>query len=114
AARLRVGAVWPLGSTEYVPIVGRLFDGGEGGHRAFGADRLSPMLEAEEGQFVPAGGTGAWLASLEARWRVLDDWGLAAFIDWGNVTERPLQFGPDAPLGLGLGVRYYTLAGPVR
>ncbi|MGI5865729.1 MAG: BamA/OMP85 family outer membrane protein [Myxococcales bacterium] len=114
AGRLSVRAVWPLGSTEFVPIVGRLFGGGEGGHRAFGPDRLSPMLQSENGDFVPAGGTGAWLASIEARWRFLESWGLAVFIDYGNVTERPLQFGPDAPLGLGVGVRYYTLAGPVR
>lgn len=114
AARARIGALWTLGGTES-PIVQRFFGGGEGGHRGFGAEQLSPIFEDADGQFVPLGGNGLWLATAETRWRFGANWGVVAFTDVGNVTVQPLELSlQEAYVAIGLGLRYYTLAGPLR
>ena len=114
AARARVGALFPLGGTES-PIVARFFGGGEGGHRGFGAEQLSPLIEDAPDRFIPIGGDGLWLTTAELRTRWPNDFGAVAFVDWGSVTVEPLSFAlSESFVAVGVGARYYTPAGPVR
>ncbi len=51
-------------------------------------------------------------AKVEYEHRVGENWSLAAFTDAGNAFN---DFGdPNLRLGVGLGVRFYTLVGPIR
>lgn len=114
ASRARVGALFPLaGGDSRLPQ--RFYGGGDGGHRGFGPEQLAPVVEDSGGGFLPIGGEGAWLASVELRWRATQRWELVPFADLGDVTVKPLDLDPRAAhLALGLGVRLFTIAGPVR
>lgn len=115
AGRMQLGALVTLGAGRESPIVERFFGGGEGGHRGFAADQLSPFVQDPEGLFVPIGGNGLWLVTAEGRFRFGESWGVALFADWGDVTADPLFIDPrSAQLAVGLGLRYYSIAGPIR
>jgi translocation and assembly module TamA len=64
---------------------------------------------------LAVGGRSILEASGELRFRVTDSFGLAAFVDAGNVYESPT---PDLTeelfFGSGIGGRYYTAIGPLR
>jgi outer membrane protein insertion porin family/translocation and assembly module TamA len=68
--------------------------------------------------FFP-GGTRSWIASLELRIPLGDSFGIATFMDVGDVDggkdgERA-RFRFDHPnTTLGAGLRYKTLVGPIR
>jgi translocation and assembly module TamA len=51
-------------------------------------------------------------ASAEIEMKIIENWSVAAFVDVGNAfnhwTERNLK------RGVGVGIRWYTLAGPIR
>lgn len=51
-------------------------------------------------------------ASVEVEYRLLDDWGVAAFTDVGNAFND--WSNPDLKLGSGLGVRWYSIIGALR
>jgi outer membrane protein insertion porin family/translocation and assembly module TamA len=89
-----------------------------------------PSVDCEP---ISEGGDIQWALSLEARFRVIGDLGLVAFLDMGDVflplTDEPLQpvTGQPTPdgererfdlrrhhLSLGLGLRYKTPVGPMR
>jgi translocation and assembly module TamA len=58
------------------------------------------------------GGKNLFVASLEVEYSITRNWSMAAFYDVGNAFNNldNLQLAQ----GAGLGVRYYTPAGPVR
>ncbi|MFN7132407.1 MAG: outer membrane protein assembly factor [Myxococcales bacterium] len=115
AGRARVGALLPLGGTTVSPLTQRFFGGGDGGHRGFGPEQLSPLVQDTPDSFVPVGGNGLWLTSAEARFQPFRQVGFVTFADYGSVTASPLAIDPSAGyLALGVGLRVYTLAGPVR
>lgn len=51
-------------------------------------------------------------ASIEAEYRIFDQWSLAAFIDVGNAFND--WSGMEVKKGVGVGVRWYTIAGAMR
>ena len=51
-------------------------------------------------------------ASLEAEYRILDKWSVAAFFDVGNAFNE--WSGTEVKKGVGVGVRWYTIAGAMR
>jgi len=51
-------------------------------------------------------------ASAELEFKVLDNWSAAAFVDIGNAFNDWSE--PELKTGIGLGVRWYSLAGPIR
>lgn len=63
---------------------------------------------------VRSGGQGFAAVSAEARVRVTEAIGLAAFVDTGYVSERAFSGGSDWHAGAGIGVRYETPVGPLR
>ena len=65
------------------------------------------------------GGTRSWIFSMELRVPLGDRFGVATFLDAGDVdggsSERNAQFRFDRPnTTLGAGLRYKTIVGPVR
>lgn len=123
SARLRVGELLTSGGQS--AVVTRFFAGGGISMRGFNDRRLSPLLQAPAPASpgatpalltLPIGGDGLIEGSFEARYRLTDSLVLAAFVDFGQVTEG--RIGPnDLPTvlwALGFGFRYRTAIGPIR
>jgi outer membrane protein insertion porin family/translocation and assembly module TamA len=63
----------------------------------------------------PLGGFTLWEASLELRFTVADPWGVVAFVDASNVSNRVAHLDFDAPhISVGPGLRYASPVGPIR
>jgi translocation and assembly module TamA len=61
----------------------------------------------------PIGGRSMNEAALEARYR-FGNFGVAGFVDAGQVYESSIPKFDDWRFGLGIGGRFYTNFGPVR
>jgi translocation and assembly module TamA len=135
AARLRLGTLIPLGSSESTPIVTRFYSGGGSSMRGFSNRRLSPMLlspveDAGDGvlspigglpaETIPVGGNGLLESSLEVRYRFSTNLVVAAFLDAGFVSTGQFDFARPSYLAehllyaVGMGLRYLTPIGPLR
>jgi outer membrane protein insertion porin family len=103
-----------------VPITRRFFGGGSGSVRGWKARELAvSKLPLEGGNAVLEG-------SIENRWNLLRNAGrlgfiefnrfsLVFFFDFGNVWTRAKEFrASEIALATGLGLRYATVAGPIR
>jgi translocation and assembly module TamA len=110
AGRLKLGTL--LGeNTDEVPANKRIYAGGGGSIRGFGYQLVGP-LDAEN---KPMGGRGLVETSAEARIRISDTIGIVPFVDAGVVSRRGLPGSDgDIRVGAGIGLRYYTGAGPLR
>ena len=109
AARMRTGFVFGADTLE-LPTSRRFFAGGGGSARGYAFQSIGP--EDETGQ--PLGGRGLMEAAAELRWRRSDRLGFAAFVDGASVTARDVPSFDDMRFGAGIGVRYYTVVGPIR
>jgi translocation and assembly module TamA len=90
-----------------LPTSYRFYAGGINSIRGYDYKELAPkdrFGHVEGGQFLT-------VVSAEYEHPVLDDWGVAAFVDTGNAFNAG-----DISLktGVGLGVRWYSPVGPVR
>lgn len=121
AARVRVGALIPLGEPEAAPVVALFTSGGPLNMRGYGTQRLSPMTY-QDSLWVPTGGNGLLDGSLELRTPISGNLGGALFVDAGNVSgasalpteyQRALDLS-QLQLAGGLGIRYATPFGPLR
>lgn len=110
AGRLKLGALFGPSIAETPPD--KLFFAGGGGsvrgypYRGIGVQQ-------------PGGGvTGGTLlaeASLEARVKINETFGLVGFVDAGYVSDMSvLGFSEGTQFGAGVGLRYYTGLGPIR
>lgn len=121
ALRLRAGAAFLYGSSPLdVPLTQRFYGGGSGSVRGWTARKL--------GAFAPPdyGGKALLEGTLEGRWNLLKGAGtlwfldlekisIVFFADAGNVWLDPrLIRGSELALAAGFGLRYNTLAGPIR
>ena len=103
-----------------VPITRRFFGGGSGSVRGWRARDLAAS------RFPQEGGNTVFEASLENRWNLLKNAGrlgflefnkfsLVFFYDIGNVWPTVEQVRvTDLAMASGMGLRYATIAGPVR
>ena len=103
-----------------VPITRRFFGGGSGSVRGWRARELAASTLPEEG------GNAVFEGSIENRWNLLRDAGrlgfidfsrfsLVFFLDFGNVwTRLNAMRVSEIALASGVGLRYATVAGPVR
>jgi translocation and assembly module TamA len=93
-----------------VPADKRLYAGGAGSVRGYAFQRAGPL----DADGVPTGGISSLELGGELRYRLTDTLGLVPFIDGGNVYPTAFPNSTRLYWGAGLGVRYYTIVGPVR
>ncbi len=89
------------------PVSLRFFAGGDQSVRGYAYQSLGP----KSGQEV-VGGKHLAVGSLEIERAVGKDWGAAVFYDAGNAFDSPSEM--DLAQSVGIGVRYYTLIGPIK
>lgn len=109
AARLRMGTLVGADAVD-VPADDRFFAGGGGSVRGYAFQAIGPF----DANDVPLGGRSLSEASVEGRARITDTIGAVAFVDAGNVSDTTYPTLDNLRVGLGVGVRYMTPAGPLR
>jgi translocation and assembly module TamA len=110
AARVRIGTIQGPETSE-LPANKRFYAGGGGSVRGY-AFQLAGPLDAGGS---PLGGSSVLEGSLELRWRVTDNFGFVPFVDGGTVYQQSHpDFSEEFFWSAGLGLRYFTIAGPIR
>jgi translocation and assembly module TamA len=100
-----------LGAGELsLPPDQRFYAGGTSTIRGYGYQLVGPTFPTG----IPSGGTAITTAGMEFRQRLYTNWGLAAFVDAGQVSASLKPLHSDVRTGAGAGVRYYTPIGPIR
>ena len=112
AASARTGVIAPLGTTDFIPLPERFFNGGENTVRSFKEDALAPEGVIGESR----GGEAATTLNLEWRRQLVGNLAGALFFDTGNVTQNVADYWnfDGFRAGIGTGVRYLLPIGPVR
>ncbi|WIJ26154.1 autotransporter assembly complex protein TamA [Devosia sp. RR2S18] len=109
AGKLRGGAL--LGpDLSQIPPDKLFFAGGGGSVRGYGYRSIG----VEDGSGDVTGGRYLLEASVEARARINETFGVVGFLDGGYVAADTFPGLEDLRLGAGVGVRYYTGLGPLR
>lgn len=93
-----------------VPADKRLYAGGAGSVRGYAFQHAGPLDAAG----VPRGGISSLEVGTELRYRLSDTLGLVPFVEGGNVYPTNFPSSTRLYWGTGIGVRYYTIVGPVR
>ncbi len=109
AGRVKLGAIAGSSFAD-IPSSRRFYAGGGGSVRGYEFQSIGPRDVDNN----PIGGRSLLEMSLEARIRLKNNFGMAAFIDAGEVGEQELPAFSDLRMGAGLGFRYYTNFGPLR
>ncbi|MCF8005729.1 MAG: BamA/TamA family outer membrane protein, partial [Chromatiaceae bacterium] len=93
-----------------IPPDWRFYAGGGGSVRGYPYQSIGPRTANGS----PAGGDALLEGSLELRQRIGARWGIAAFVDVGDVSADGFQGFGNLALGVGLGARFHTPVGPIR
>jgi translocation and assembly module TamA len=106
--RMQLAATWQKDLLTDLPPTLRFYAGGDRSVRGYTYQSLGP--KDANGNVI--GGKHLLVGSLELEYTITRTWGLAVFYDAGNAFNNfeDLRFAQ----GAGIGVRYYSLAGPVR
>ena len=133
AGRVRFGTIQGVERNDLAPSL-RFYAGGGGSVRGYGYQELGPTVvvpnpsypdpaDIEPGtdpadlppEFITRniGGRSLFEAAAEMRYR-FGNFGLAAFVDAGQVYESTTPEFSDIRFGVGVGGRYYTNFGPLR
>jgi len=104
-SRVDLGAT-AVDDFEELPSSYRFYAGGDNSVRGY--DYKSIGQRDQSGEVI--GGRYLTTASLEYEQRIIENWSLAAFIDAGDAFSKNLNL----KFGVGLGVRWYSMVGPVR
>jgi translocation and assembly module TamA len=97
-------------SRDALPADKRLYAGGAGSVRGYAFQHAGPI----DASGVPIGGASSLELGAELRYRITDTIGIVPFVEGGNVYPTSLPDNASLFWGAGLGLRYYTLVGPVR
>lgn len=111
AAKVKYGAIEPLGETSEVPIFKRFFSGGTDSVRGYPYQKLGPLDPSGD----PIGGMELLEGSIEWRFPIRSPLEGVVFSDFGNVapTIGGLSWA-DTRYTAGVGLRYLTIVGPLR
>lgn len=110
AIRGTVGSIQGAGTYD-IPPDQRLYAGGSATVRGFRWQGVGPQYKNTR---YAIGGTSLDAGTIEYRQRVLKSFGMAGFIDAGQVGSTSRLFAGTLRVGVGGGVRYYTPIGPIR
>jgi len=110
AVRAAFGQIYGM-DHDHMPADLRFYAGGGGSIRGYAYQLAGPV----QGN-VPLGGLSVLTFSLELRFRISDSIGLVPFLDGGTAfLDRFPDFADqDILYGAGLGLRYFTVIGPIR
>lgn len=108
ALALRGGIAASYATGGEIPTSDRYFLGGDSTHRSFPFRELAPRDAV--GNII--GGTSFVLANAEFRFPLLTPLYGGIFVDVGNAFDENVSFALRP--GLGVGLRYYTIIGPLR
>ncbi|MEO8530794.1 MAG: BamA/TamA family outer membrane protein, partial [Deltaproteobacteria bacterium] len=110
AGRGQVGAVVGTAAAN-VPPDYLFFSGGPGTVRGFPYQSLA--IDAGGGEVI--GGRAFLGASVEARYKINDRFGVVGFVDYGSLgAETFFDAAGGSHTGAGLGLRYFSGFGPIR
>ena len=104
-ARADIGAIYTDNFYKLPPSI-RFFAGGDNSVRGYGYEEISP----KDSSGYLTGGQFMATTSLEYQYRVVGNWWLATFVDYGDAWIET----PDWKMGAGLGIRWASPVGPVR
>ncbi|MEK6528164.1 MAG: outer membrane protein assembly factor BamA [Nitrospirota bacterium] len=110
ALSFRGGVAYGLGETDDLPLVERFFLGGRNSVRGYKQDMLGPMGADN----TPTGGNAFAAGNLEFRIPVGKGFGVAPFIDAGNVWRKVGDMDTALNYTAGIGLRYHTPVVPIR
>jgi translocation and assembly module TamA len=112
AGRVRLGTILGASAFDLAPSR-RFYSGGGGSVRGYGYQQLGPKdMDGD-----PIGGRGLVEFGVEARVRLKQfggNFGIVPFFDGGSLSTSTLPDSKDWRFAAGLGVRYYSLFGPIR
>jgi len=109
ALRGLVGRIF--GASQFqIPPDQRFYAGGTGTVRGFTYQTVGPLFY----DGIPEGGTAIDAVETEFRQRIGKHFGIAPFIDAGQVSATGTPFTGTLRVGVGLGFLYYTGIGPIR
>jgi len=110
ALRTRIGSIVGADTLD-IPITKRFFAGGGGSVRGYEFQKAGPLTSDGD----PIGGRSVLEAGLELRWQATDKIGIVPFVEGGNVYDSITpDFGENLFWAAGIGLRYFTVAGPIR
>ena len=110
ALRGRLGSLL-LSDNKDIPPNKRFYAGGGGAVRGYEFRSLGDLDSRND----PTGGSSVVEFSTELRQRLGEDFGVVGFVDGGQVYNDPTpQLRNGLQWALGVGLRYYTIAGPLR
>ena len=89
----------------------RFYAGGRSTVRGYRYQSVGPQFPNNH---EPTGGTAIAAGGVEFRQRILQNYGVVAFVDAGEVTARGSPYSSSLQVGAGIGARYYTSIGPIR
>jgi outer membrane protein assembly complex protein YaeT len=111
AGRARIGGGDAFGGSRDIPLFRRFYAGGINSTRGYERDLIGPLNASDD----PVGGRSLLEGSLEFRTPVYKQIGAVAFVDVGEVRRKPWSYSAeDLQFGVGAGVRYDTIVGPLR
>ncbi|MDD2877870.1 MAG: BamA/TamA family outer membrane protein [Acidiphilium sp.] len=109
ALRGLIGRIF--GASQFqIPPDQRFYAGGTGTVRGFTYQTVGPLFF----DGIPQGGTAIDAVETEFRQRIGAHYGIAPFIDAGQVSATGTPFTGTLRVGVGLGFLYYTGIGPIR
>jgi outer membrane protein assembly complex protein YaeT len=111
AGRVYTAVIDPVGDDDSdVPFFKRYFLGGSTSLRGWGRFEVSPLSASG----LPLGGYSLLQTTLELRARVRNNFGVAFFVDAGDVRDDVWRLLEDLRYDIGPGLRYLTPVGPLR
>jgi outer membrane protein assembly complex protein YaeT len=123
ASRMRLGSQEPTADSTEIPLYERFYAGGINSVRGYARRRVGPLasdvLPPSKCTFLdcdqPLGGRSVVELSAELRRPVTSVIDVIGFMDAGQVSLDSLDFPfDDLQYGIGLGVRYRSVIGPLR